>query len=262
MALTAETIDRLAQELYDAERRRTTVAKVVERHPDATLDDALAIGERVAARYRDLGARQVGWKLANSRLPYPPNALLKRPVRGPIFDYNLRDESDPLSIGELIGPRVEPEICFLLDRDLAGPGVTVPQVLAATRGVLPAYEIVDARQTWDGDLRNVIADNVCHARLVVGSTLVPADAVDLRYVGCVLERNGEIIGTGAGAAVMGHPARAVAILANELAEAGDHLRAGDLITTGSLVNPTVMAARDVFVATYGGLGRITLRVVD
>ena len=109
-------------------------------------------------------------------------------------------------------------------------------------------------------LRSYIADNVAHARLVVGDTLLPIGAVDLRYLGVVLERNGEVIGTGAGAIILGHPARSVAYLANDLATTGGALKAGDLITTGSIRTPTSMAAGDIFTATYGDLGRITLRV--
>lgn len=262
MSLAPETIDKLAAELYDAEQSCSTIEGVIDRYADLALEDAFAIGERVAARYEAAGCRLVGWKLANSRIPLAPNALLTRPVKGPIFDRNIHDESEPLSLQELIAPRIEPEICFVLGQDLAGPGVMVAQVLAATRGVVPAFEIVDARQRWNPDLRNVIADNVCHARLVTAGRLVSPDAVDLRYIGCVLERNGELVGTGAGAAVLGHPARAVAYLANELGAAGRTLRAGDLITTGSLVTPASMAAGDVWTATFGGLGHISLRVTE
>ena len=109
-------------------------------------------------------------------------------------------------------------------------------------------------------LRSYIADNVAHARLVVGDTLLPIGAVDLRYLGVVLERNGEVIGTGAGAIILGHPARSVAYLANDLAITGGTLKAGELITTGPICRPTAMEAGDVFTATYGSLARITLWV--
>ena len=109
-------------------------------------------------------------------------------------------------------------------------------------------------------LRSYIADNVAHARLVVSDTLLSIGAVDLRYLSVVLERNGEVIGIGSGAIILGHPTRAVAYLANDLATTGGSLNAGDLITTGSICTPTAMAAGDVFTATYGDLGRITLRV--
>ncbi len=258
MPLTPDVVDRLADELYQAEQQAKVIPRVVERHPDLSFEDAFAIGQRVGDRYRVSGCRQVGWKLANSRVG--TRAALSHPVKGPIFDRNLHSEADPLSLSGLIAPKIEPEICFLLDRDLAGPSVTVPQVLAATRGWLPAYEIVDARQDWDNDLRNIIADNVAHARLVVSDMLLPIGAIDLRYLGVVLERNGEVIGTGAGAIILGHPARAVAYLANDLATTGGALKAGELITTGSICTPTAMAAGDVFTATYGDLARISLRV--
>lgn len=261
MPLPAETLQRLADDLYQAARQSKTVPKLTDRYPDLTLDDARAIGARVADAYRQAGHRQIGWKVALTNAEILAQVGLDGPVVGPIFDLHGHAAADPLRLGDLNEPFLEPEIGFLLGEDLVGPGVTIPRVLAATRGVFPTFEIVDSRQPWDFDPRNLIADNVYHARLVVGEMLVPPDGIDLRTVGMVLERNGAIVGTGVGANALGHPARAVAFLVNTLAARGDRLRAGQLVTTGTLMPPVRLAAGEVYTGFSGGLGRITLRVI-
>jgi 2-keto-4-pentenoate hydratase len=139
-------------------------------------------------------------------------------------------------------PRVEPEIAFVLDAPIKGPGVTVADVLRATAFVLPAIEIIDTRfSTWKIQLADTIADNASSAGVVLGSRPTAPGAVDLKTVGGVLRRNGEILETGAGGAVLGHPAIAVAWLANTLAGFAIELEPGHVIVPGSFTR-----AIDVF----------------
>src|SRR2546428_2409451 len=137
------------------------------------------------------------------------------------MDYcPTRDGGDVTAPG-LIQPRFEPEIAFVLDKPLRGPGVNVAQVLAATRYVTPAFEIIDSRiKEWKFKYQDTVADNGSSARFVLGSEQRPVDEVDLRLVGMVFKKNGEDIGNSAGAAALGNPAAAVAWLANALAEYG------------------------------------------
>src|SRR5262249_54885679 len=135
----------------------------------------------------------------------------------------------------LLQPRVEGEIAFLLKQELRGPGVTEAQVLAATEAVIPAIEIIDSRiRDWKIKLADTIADNASSGMFVLGDTRTPVGQIDLRLVGMVLEKNGELLGTGAGAAALGHPAASVAWLANKLGEFGLRLNAGEVILSGSL----------------------------
>jgi 2-keto-4-pentenoate hydratase len=168
---------------------------------------------------------------------------------------------EPLSVGTKIHPRVEPEIAFLLCEDLAGPGVGVRDVAAATRAVCAALEVIDSRyRDFRFRLPDVVADNASAAGFVLGPP-VRAEDLDLATLGCVLERNGEVAGTAAGAAVMGHPAAAVAWLANELGRAGEAVRAGWVVLSGGLTAPAPLGVGDHVTATFAHLGPVTLRGV-
>jgi 2-keto-4-pentenoate hydratase len=166
------------------------------------------------------------------------------------------------AVRELIQPKIEPEIAFVLDQKLTGRGVTPIQVLAATRFVIPALEIIDSRiEGWKIRLCDTIADNASSARVVLGGSPKRIDQVNLKLVGMVLEKNGEIIQTGAGGAVLGHPAAAVAWLANAVGQFGVSLEAGEIIMPGALCAAADVATGDLLQASFDGLGSVSVRFV-
>jgi 2-keto-4-pentenoate hydratase len=165
-------------------------------------------------------------------------------------------------VNELIQPKIEPEIAFILERELKGPGVTPTQVLAATRFVVPALEIIDSRiEGWKIKLCDTIADNASSARVVLGNSPKRIEEFDLKLVGMVLEKNGDIVQTGAGGAVLGHPAVAVAWLANAVGQFGVSLGAGEIVMPGALCAATDVSAGDLLQASFDGLGTVSVRFV-
>jgi 2-oxo-3-hexenedioate decarboxylase len=168
----------------------------------------------------------------------------------------------PLTLAELIHPRVEPEIAFILSDDLAGPGVTNHDVLDATAGVCAALEIIDSRfADFRFTAADVVADNTSAARFVLGPTRVDA-TFDLALVGCLLELGPDLVATAAGAAVLGHPAAAVAQLANALGARNERLEAGWVVLSGGLTPAVALAVGGFVTATFGrGLGRVGIRGV-
>jgi 2-keto-4-pentenoate hydratase len=151
-------------------------------------------------------------------------------------------------------------MAFVMARDLAGPGVTAPVALAATAGVLPAVEVVDSRiADWRIRLVDTVADNASSGLLVLGGTLFKVEGLDLRLVGVVVSRNGELLDTGAGAAALGNPARCVAWLANKLATFGDSLHAGDIVLPGAVHKMVPVSPADVFRAEFAEIGAVTVR---
>jgi len=160
---------------------------------------------------------------------------------------------------DLLQPRVEPEIAFWLATDLRGPGVTAADVLAATRGVSAALEIVDSRIiAWRIKLVDTIADNGSSARAVVGERVVPVAEVDLAAEAVQLVRNGEVVGTGSGADVLGHPAEAVAWLANRLADFGERLQAGQVVLPGAMCASVFAQAGETFRADFPSIGSVSV----
>jgi 2-keto-4-pentenoate hydratase len=159
---------------------------------------------------------------------------------------------------DFLQPRVEPEIGFVLRRDLAGPGVTLADALAAVEFAVPALEIIDSRiRDWRITIVDTIADNASSAGVVLGARGVPVDRLELGLMGCVLRRNGRIVETGAGAAVLGNPVLPLVWLANVLGGRGSGLAAGHFVLPGSLTASVPAMANDHFTADFAGLGTVS-----
>jgi 2-oxopent-4-enoate hydratase len=182
------------------------------------------------------------------------------PDYGYIADYMMVYEGDPVSLTELISPKVEPELAFVLKEDLQGPGVTVADVLRATAGVMPAIEIIDSRvKDWKIKIQDTIADGASIGRVVLGGKLTPIENIDMRYIGLVLEKNGQVVATAAGAAVLGHPATAVAWLANKLAKFNIALKKGEIIMSGSFTAACPVVDQDNVTCHFDHLGSVSVR---
>lgn len=155
--------------------------------------------------------------------------------------------------------KVEPEIAFVLNRTLRGPGCHIGTVLAATDFVIPAIEVIDSRyRDFKFDLKSVVADNTSASRFVVGGRMGSARDLELRTLGVVLEKNGEPVAFGAGAAVLGHPAAAIAMLVNHLGTRGKELPAGSLILSGGITEAVAVQAGDNVTLRVQELGSVSV----
>ena len=258
--LKAKLIEELAAHLLEAERTRRPVEPLTAQHPEITVEDAYAIQLKVIDAKRARGARVIGKKAGLTSQAIQRLFGVNEPDFGHLLhDMTVEDSSVILS-SEAIQPKAEPEIAFLLAEPLKGPGVTAADVLRATRYVIPVLEIIDSRIVdWKIKLADTIADNASCGKVVVGGRAVPADSIDLRLAGVVLEKNGEIVATGAGAAALGNPAIAVAWLANKLATFGEGLEANELILPGSLTAAFDGKPGDHIRATFDHLGSVSVR---
>jgi 2-keto-4-pentenoate hydratase len=251
---------KLADRLAAAERDHTPIAPLTDDHPDLTVEDAYAIQtiniERRVADGRLIRGRKVGLTATTMQQLLGVN----EPDFGVLVDDMFVEDSDEIPMDELLQPRVEAEVAFVMGQDLVGPGVTTSNALGAIAGALPAIEIVDTRIVdWKIKLADTIADNASSGRLVIGGRLTPVTEIDLRLVGMALSRNGRVIDTGAGAAALGNPARCVAWLANKLAAFGIVLQAGDIVLPGAVHRMVAIEPGDVFRAEFAHLGAVTAR---
>lgn len=260
MNLSATRIDTLAQRLDTAERSRIPVEPLTVEVPDLSPGDAYRIQLAWIERRLQRGARVIGKKIGLTSRAMQEMLGVFEPDYGHVLDTMVVSPGEPVPCSELLQPKVEGELAFILAQDLQGPGITLHEVLAATRLVVPALEIVDSRvRGWKIKLPDTIADNASSGRVVVAARgLSPAD-LDLRLVGMVLEKNGEVVGTGTGAAVLGHPAAAVAWLANKLGEFGIGLKQGEVILSGAITAAVDVRPGDTVTAAFARLGSITAR---
>nr|WP_157267081.1 fumarylacetoacetate hydrolase family protein [Azohydromonas aeria] len=260
MPLNPATLQALGDELYDAWATNSVVEPLTSRVEGITIDDAYRIQLRTIERRVQGGERHVGKKIGLTAAVVQAAFGVDRPDFGHLLSGMSHNDGATIPAARFIQPKGEGELGFVLKRDLLGPGITNAHVLAATECVLPCFEIVDSRiRDWQIKVQDTIADNGSSAAFVIGDHAVDPRRVDLSTVGMVLEKNGEIIGTGAGAATLGHPLNAVTWLANALGAYGIPLKAGEVILAGSLSIMFPIAAGDHLRMTLGGVGSASCR---
>lgn len=247
-------VTELAARLTKAVADRTAIEQLTIDTPD--LD--LAAAYQVQRELRATAGPLVGWKLGVTSRAKQRQVNVSEPIYGFLAGANAIDLGESLDTSRLIQPRCEPEIVFILGRDLAGPHVTAADVVAASSGVAVGIEVLDSRFVdYRFTMADVVADNTSAGRFVVG-TPVPPSGFDLRLVGVVLEKNGKVVATASGAASLGHPAAAVAWLVRTLAAEGEGLRAGEIVLSGGLTAAAPVQPGDVVVATIDRLGTVEL----
>jgi 2-oxo-3-hexenedioate decarboxylase len=258
--LALEVIAKLAEHLEDCELQAKDTLKVTGEHPDMDWEDAYAIQDEIKRRKLARGARIVGLKAGLTSRVKMKQMGVDTPVFGFLVDSFAVPDGGECKMSELIHPKVEPEIAFVTKAPLTGPGCHIGAVLAATDFVIPAIEIIDSRyRDFKFDLKSVVADNCSSSRFVVGGRAALASEVDLRTVGVVLEKNGKIVALGAGAAVLGHPAAAVAMLANSLGKRGESIPPGTLILSGGITEAIAVAPGDAVSLRVQDLGTVSVR---
>jgi 2-oxo-3-hexenedioate decarboxylase len=259
MKLNQKTIEQLAEHLENAELQVHDVTKITDDHPDMDWDDAYAIQAEILRRKLARGNKVVGLKCGLTSRAKMKQMGVETPCFGFLVDYFTVDEGGTVKMQELIHPQVEPEIVFVLKKALKGPGCHVGAVLAATDFVMPGIEVIDSRyRDFKFDLKSVIADNCSSSRYVIGGTAAPVTGLDLRTVGVVMEINGQPVAMGAGAAVLGHPAAAIAMLANHLGARGEEIPAGTMILSGGVTEAVAVKAGDYVNLRVQAMGSVGL----
>ncbi len=258
-ALDDAMVTRLADELAAATRSRGTVPRLSARHPGMTVEDAYAVQRVWRSRREAEGHRVVGRKIGLTSKVMQVATGITEPDYGVVFDDQVFDSGATLPFDRYSNVRIEVELAFELARPLSGPGCTLDAVLTATAAVRPALEVLDAHVELGGrTIVDTISDNAALGAMVLGGRF-PPDAVDLRWVGALLARNGEIEESGVSGAVLGHPATGVAWLAERLAGHGDRLAAGEIVLAGSFTRPMWVQRGDLVECDYRDLGVVTCR---
>lgn len=243
----------LPKRLAEAIRTRTAIAPEA---GDLTVDEAYELQDELLAL---LDVPVEAAKLGLTSVAKQQQMHVDEPAYGWLFRGTQIETGTALSCGALIQPRVEPEIAFRIGSDLAGPSVTANDVLAATAAVMPAIDVLDSRYAgYEFTLPAVIADNISSGRYALGAP-APVSGLDLRVLGCVFECNGELVDTAAGAAVLDHPAAAVAWFVRTLHRRGRMLEAGTVVLSGALTAAIPVAPGDVVRASFDRIGAVELR---
>ncbi|HUH88747.1 MAG TPA: 2-oxopent-4-enoate hydratase [Pusillimonas sp.] len=261
--MNEQKIQQYGDALYQALLDRKAVEPLTTTEPDITIQDAYRIQLRMIERRLQSGTEQViGKKIGVTSRAVMDMLKVDQPDFGHLTSSMVYGDGAAIAADSLIAPKAEGEIAFVLKHDLCGPGITNADVLRATEYVLPCFEIVDSRiRDWKIRIQDTVADNASSGVFVLGDAAADPRKIDLAVVGMTLEKNGDVVATGAGAAALGHPLNAVTWLANTLGELGMSLRAGEVILSGSLAAMVPVQAGDNLRVSLGGIGSVGVRFI-
>ncbi|WP_031319530.1 2-oxopent-4-enoate hydratase [Pseudomonas fluorescens] len=250
----------MGRQLFTALNQSAPISPLTEDCPGLTIEQAYRIQQHLIDLRLARGERIIGKKIGVTSQPVMDMLGVNQPDFGQLTDAMVVEQGTSVAMGTLIQPKAEGEIAFILKHDLAGPGVTVADVLRATEGVMACFEIVDSRiRDWKIKIQDTVADNASCGVIVLGDRLVDPRKLDLYTTGMVLEKNGRVVGCGAGAASMGSPVIAVAWLANTLGRLGMSLKAGEVILSGALSAMVPVIAGDNLRVSIAGIGGCSVR---
>ncbi len=256
--MNERTIESIAAQLHEAGRTRIPTSPPTQEHPSMTVDDAYAVQLQNVRRMLEAGEAISGKKIGLTSPGIQKQLGVSEPDYGHLFQ-DMECEVD-VPADELIQPKIEAEIAFILREDLAGGNVTAADVRAATQCVVGAFEIVDSRVAdWKIKLPDTVADNASSGRYVLGDRFLPLGDMDLSAVEMTMRRGNEVVGTGTGAAVMGDPCRSVAWLANCLHRYGVILKKGEVVLSGAFSAAPMARKGDEFAAEFTHLGTVRAR---
>jgi 2-keto-4-pentenoate hydratase len=233
------------------------IAPIREEVPSATLDDAYAIQEANTRFWIEQGRKPIGAKIGLTAKSVQKQLGVDQPDFGVLFADMAVSDGDWVSSGRLLQPKVEAEVAFVLARSPNVEALTTAELIGCVDYALPAIEIVDSRvANWNIGIVDTVADNASSGLYVLGTRPVFLDALDLRLCGMVLEKNGDPVSFGAGAACLGNPLHALGWLAAKMAEVGRPLDAGDVVLAGALGPMVAVAPGDAIEARIEGLGTV------
>lgn len=262
--MTPDQVTDTAERLFQAEQSGTQIGLLSLQYPQMTMDDAYAVQAALVKRKIQSGRRVIGWKIGLTSRAMQMALNIDIPDSGVLLDDMLFENGATVPAGRFIQPRIEAEIAFVFKRDLDADNVTLFDVLNATDYICPALEILDTRilrvDPKTGQTRNVndtIADNAANAGIVLGGNPVRADSVDMRRVGAVVSRNGQVEETGLGAGVLNHPAQGIVWLANRLTTYGESIKQGQIVISGSFIRPIEAPGGTTISADFGDLGTVS-----
>ncbi|VVE42129.1 2-keto-4-pentenoate hydratase [Pandoraea aquatica] len=256
-AATQARLQQAADALLEAERSHRFIAPLRDTFAPLTIDDAYAIQRINTERRLAAGRRIVGCKIGLTSVAVQKQLGVDQPDFGLLFDDMGYGDGEPIPASILTQPKIEAEIAFVIGRDLNIENPGQLDVLNAIEYALPALEIVGSRVAdWNIRITDTIADNASSSAYVIGNTPKKLSEFDVRMCGMVLERRGEPVSVGAGAACLGSPINAVVWLARTMAAVGTPLGAGDLVLSGALGPMAAVTPGDIFETRINGLGSV------
>jgi 2-oxo-hept-3-ene-1,7-dioate hydratase len=263
--MTPEDHARAAKDLLDAERRQRQIGLLTLQHPEMDMDDAYQVQNAIYQAKLAEGRRVIGWKIGLTSKAMQSALNIDIPDSGILFDNMVFESGSRVPEGRFIQPRIEAEIAFVMKKEIGGEEVSREDVISATDYVAPSVEILDTRilrkDPNTGQTRKIfdtISDNAANAGIVVGQQRHALEDFDLRWVGAIVCRNGEVEETGLGAGVLNDPVESVVWLARRMAQYGQRIMPGHVIVSGSFIRPLECPPGSEINADFGAFGAVDI----
>lgn len=254
---SAALVKQLADRIRAAYATGVAIDPIRESIPEGDVATAYAIQQANTAFWLKSGRRLVGRKIGLTAKAVQKQLGVDQPDYGMLYADMMMMDGEEVALGRVMQPKVEAEIALVLERDVARPQLTMTELISSVAYAIPAIEIVGSRiANWNIRITDTIADNASSGLFVLGNEPRRLEGLDLRLCGMVMERRGDQISLGAGAACLGNPLNAALWLARTMVENGAPLKAGDVLMTGALGPMAAVAAGDVIEVRIGGLGSV------
>ncbi|WP_404328515.1 2-keto-4-pentenoate hydratase [Mesobacillus maritimus] len=251
-------VQEAASRLLEAEETKNVIEPLTVSYPGITVDEAYYTQLELIRRKVDNGGIIVGKKIGATSKAIQNMFGVNQPDYGHLLADMMYVEGETIPLDHFIQPKVEFEIAFILKKDLKGPHVSILDVVEATDYIVPAIEVIDSRiADWKIKFEDTVADNGSSAAAMIGGKPTKLEGIDLKHIGMVAYRNGEMIDSGAGAAVLGSPLRSVAWLANSLGKYDVALKAGEIVLSGALTSAIEVKDGDTYRAEFAHIGSVT-----
>ncbi len=254
----------IAKLLFEAEQTCTQINILTESNPEMDMDDAYAVQDMLIEHKLNAGQKKIGWKigLTSKAMQYALNIDI--PDSGVLFDNMVFENGCMVPKGRFIQPRIEAEIAFVMKSDVMGDTITEDDILDATDYISPALEILDTRIIRQNPITkntrkifDTIADNAANAGIILGDKKYKPSEIDMCWIGAIVSRDNQVEETGLGAGVLNNPITSVVWLANRLAQYNNHIKAGDIVLSGSFIRPIEAPSNSKFYANFGNFGSVT-----
>lgn len=255
--------EHFAERLRKASESRVVIEPLREEIGMTDLNFAYQIQEINTQLRLDAGAKIVGKKIGLTSKAVQAQLGVDQPDFGILFNDKEVLNGSSVSMQELMQPKVEAEVAFVLGDDLDGDGLTIVDLLASIDYALPAIEIVGSRiKNWDIKITDTIADNASASHFVLGHTPRTLDEFDMIACKMEMNKNGELVSEGTGAACLGSPLNATLWLAKKMIEMGKPLRAGELIFSGAVGPMANIVSGDLIKINIEGLGHVSVSFAE
>lgn len=254
------TIEQAAQQLLKAEKTKSPCDPVRALIGAQNVDDAYAVQNVISRQKEENGARTIGKKIGLTSVAVQQQLGVDQPDYGALFDKMQVLEGETISVTELMQPKAEAEIAFVLKKDLTTGNFSLTEIEEAIDYAVAAIEIVGSRiKNWDIRIADTIADNASASHFVLGTVRKKLSEIDVVGATMQLTKNEVLVSEGTGAACLGSPLIATQWLANKMVEMGTPLQKGDIVLSGALGPMTAVEAGDLLKAKIEGLGEVSIR---